>query len=104
VLVEWGARERASAAENPTFKKTRFGAKAAVMAERSSTKSTSGIETQLSSSAMDSREISISDPASRRFTVRILQRASKVYFPTIIIGIAVVIIASVMLGVSIFGK
>ncbi len=53
---------------------------------------------------MDSREISISDPASRRFTVRVLQRVTKVYFPTLVIGIAVVIVATVMLAVSVFGK
>jgi hypothetical protein len=74
------------------------------MAEQSSSESTSGIDTQLTSSTMDSREISISDPASRRFTVRALQRVSKVYFPTLMIGIAVVILATVMLAVSVFGK
>jgi hypothetical protein len=74
------------------------------MAERSSTEGTNSIDTQLTSSTMDSREISISDPPSRRFTVRGLQRVSKVYFPTLVIGIAVVIVATVMLAISVFGK
>jgi len=53
---------------------------------------------------MDSRAISISEPASRRFTVRAFQRGSKAYFPTLVIGIAVVILATVMLAVSVLGK
>lgn len=74
------------------------------MAERSTNESTSDIDAQLASSAIDSREISISDPASRRFTVRALQRVSKVYFPTLVIGIAVAVLATAMLALSVFGK
>lgn len=74
------------------------------MAEHSTSEDTESIGAQLGSSGIESRAISISDPPSRRFTVSLLRRIPKVYFPTLAIGVAVVILATVMLAVTVFER
>ena len=74
------------------------------MAEQSTSEDTEVISAQLGSSSIESRAISIADPPSRRFTVSGLRRIPKVYLPTLAIGVAVVVLASVMLALNIFGR
>jgi hypothetical protein len=74
------------------------------MAEHSTSEVTEDIGAQLTSSSLDSREILISNPTSRRFTVSGFKHIPKVFVPTLAIGVAVVILATVMLAVTISGR